>query len=922
MATAATRLPAHPAAAAVGGGDVRVRFATRVRQEVERRKRARRVMGFDDLLSRVRDALIDPVTGPVARQRLAARFDVVLVDEFQDTDPVQWEVLRAAFHGRCTLIVIGDPKQSVYAFRGADVRAYLDARRTAGGTATLATSWRGDPALLDGQQAVFRGAALGEEDIVVGPVTAGHRQSLLDAAGPDQAPVRVRQLARDGLPSTKGQPKVDGVRRAVARDVAAEVVRTLAAGHSVSPRDGGEHRRLQARDIAVVVRTGLQANLVRDCLRQAGVPCVLTGTRSVFDTRAAADWLLLLQALEQPHRSRVVRRAALTALIGWSAADLDARGPEGTDELARTLRDWAQLLAERGVAALLAAVSDTQRLAERLLRRHDGERLLTDLRHVGEILHVEALGSQLGLAGQITWLHHRVEQARTDTDSERSRRLDTDAAAVHVATVHASKGLEFPVVLVPYGWDRTGGGDRERLPLGHAESGRRTLYVAGPAGPGYAAACAGEDGEDAGEELRLLYVAATRAISRLVLWWAPSSKTAGSPLHRLLFTAEPAAGMPAEVAVPADGDAAARLAELAAGSAGLAVQQVRAADIPELPAPPARPAHGALSASELGRELDSAWRRTSYTGLTRAAYENPVPVPPAGPVEAGPDPDEALRAVPSPMADLPAGAAFGTLVHAVLERADLTAADLRAELIDVARQQLEPRSGGIDADALADGLLPALRTPLGPLAGGAALAGIPRRDVLLELEFELPLDGGDRVAGDEAIRLGALAELLRRHLPAADPVAGYAAVLEHPLLSGQPLRGYLTGSLDVLLRVGPPGEPRYLVVDHKTNHLAPAGEPLTAWHYRRSALDAEVLHAHYPLQAMLYSVALHRFLCWRQPGYEPARHLGGVLYLFLRGMCGPSAPAGADGQTPGVWSWRPPAGLVQELSDLLAGRPR
>jgi exodeoxyribonuclease V beta subunit len=173
--------------------------------------------------------------------------------------------------------------------------------------------------------------------------------------------------------------------------------------------------------------------------------------------------------------------------------------------------------------------------------------------------------------------------------------------------------------------------------------------------------------------------------------------------------------------------------------------------------------------------------------------------------------------------------------------------------------------------------------------------------------------------------LGRVAGLLRRHLPPGDPVAPYAAVLDHPLLAGQPLRGYLTGSLDVLLRVGPPGEPRYLVVDHKTNHLAPAGEPLTAWHYRRAALDAEVLHAHYPLQALLYSVALHRFLRWRQPGYSPDRHLGGVLYLFLRGMCGPDAPIigrTAGGEIPGVWSWRPPAALVTGLSGLLAGEDR
>ena len=131
--------------------------------------------------------------------------------------------------------------------------------------------------------------------------------------------------------------------------------------------------------------------------------------------------------------------------------------------------------------------------------------------------------------------------------------------------------------------------------------------------------------------------------------------------------------------------------------------------------------------------------------------------------------------------------------------------------------------------------------------------------------------------------------------------------------------GYLSGSIDLVVRVGAGRDSRYVVIDHKTNRLGPPDVPLTAWHYRRAALDEAVRQAHYPLQAMLYSVALHRFLRWRLPDYDPARHLGGVAYLFLRGMCGPEAPTEADGSAPGVWAWRPPAALVTSLSDTLAG---
>ncbi|MGY1814332.1 UvrD-helicase domain-containing protein [Blastococcus sp. SYSU D00820] len=915
--------------------DLRVRFARAVRQETERRKRARRVQGFDDLLVRVRDTLADPLTGMQARQRLRDRFRVVLVDEFQDTDPVQWDVFRLAFHGARTLVVIGDPKQAIYAFRGADVRAYLDAAAVATTRATLDTNWRSDAAVLAGLQSLFRGAALGDPRIVVRPVAAGHTRAALGPA-PDATPVRLRVLPRDGLPAGKnGTLLVSGARPAVADDVAVQVRAVLAEGLTVVPRGGaGAGRPLEPHDVAVLVRTTSQALLVRDALLAAGVPTVLTGTASVFATDAAADWITLLEAMDQPHRRGRVRRLALTPMVGWTAADLAARGDAATDELADALRGWLDVFARRGVAGLFAAVLQEQDLAARLLSRPDGERMLTDRRHVAEVLHAEALAGQLGVSGLLAWLRARVADAGGDVDQERSRRLDTDQAAVQVVTVHASKGLEFPVVLVPFAWDTAGGGSKERLPRAHDAEGRRVRHVGGTNGPGYGALCRAEDDESAGEELRLLYVAATRAVSRLVLWWAPASKTNTSPLHRLLLCPAPGGGVPQQLPVPADGDALSAFRALAAaGRGGVSVEVVDRADAEGLPppAPSGGPADGAaLAAARLDREVDTGWRRTSYTGLTRAVHEAAPSVasePEAGPVkdderdDAPPAPaadaDEHLRAVPSPMADLPGGAGFGTLVHAVLEEAQLTPDDPAAALAEAVTRRL---GEGPEADALAAGLLPAVCTPLGPLADGLRFCDVPRRDLLAELTFELPLAGGDTADGD--VRLGAVADLLRAHLPAGDRVAGYADLLAAPALAGQPLRGYLTGSLDAVIRVGQPAAPRYLVLDHKTNRLADADEPLTAWHYRPAALDAAVLAAHYPLQALLYEVALHRFLRWRQPGYAPERHLGGVLYLFLRGMCGADAPLAAGGEVSGVWAWHPPAALVTELSDLLAGGGR
>ena len=950
---------------------VRVRYADAVRREFDRRTRGARVVGFDDLLGRVRDSLVDPASAAVSAQRLRDRYRVVLVDEFQDTDPVQWDVLRLAFHGHRTLVVIGDPKQAIYAFRGADVRAYLSAVDTATSYATLDRNWRSDAPLVQGLQLLFRGAALGDQRISVAEVAVGHADHrLLDDRGQGSA-VEVRQLLRTGLPLNQGGLIASERARAeVAADVTARIRSVLAAGWTVTPRGSSTPRPVHAGDIAVLVRKLAHATLVRDQLRDSGIPVVLTSAESVYLTSAAADWITLIQALEQPNRNARVRAAALTSLIGKTAAEVDHDGQDGADELRAALRRWAAAFADRGVAAMFDDVARERSLAARLLGLTDGERLLTDLRHVGEALHERATRERLGLGGLLSWLHERVAEAANDPDQERSRRLDKDANAVQVTTVHTSKGLEFPIVLVPYGWDGIYVGDRERTPRGHADDGTRTLHVGGRQAEDYQAACHAEEIDDAGEELRLLYVAATRAISKLVLWWAPTALTKNSSLHRLLHTADPAIGIPANISVDRDDTVIARrFSTFASVAEALTTTEFSAtSSAPSPMAGLAVPDAPLLQVARLDRELDQRWRRTSYSGLTRTVHEQGGAVmqepqvgvkddegpenqpedepgassmrsldPPenAGyganqpldvPAGTAAHPDAALLEVISPMGELPAGAEFGTLVHAILEHADLTAASPMDALLTATREELRWRHRDLDAVELAAALLPATQTPWGPIADGACLADFGRDDRLTELDFELPLAGGDRgpawgAAGSAGAPpvVGDLADLLEAHLPADDPVRPYAEMMRTPGFAQESLVGYLSGSIDLVVRAGTGGGSRYVVIDHKTNRLGPPDVALTAWHYRRAAMDDAVRQAHYPLQAMLYSVALHRFLRWRLADYDPARHLGGVAYLFLRGMCGPDAPTEADGSVPGVWAWQPPATLVAALSDALAG---
>ncbi|MBW6439281.1 UvrD-helicase domain-containing protein [Actinoplanes hulinensis] len=897
----------------------RYRFAHAVRTEVTRRKRVRRLYGYDDMLTGLDAALTDPGNGPAACRRLRDRYAVVLVDEFQDTDDVQWNILRTAFHGHTTLVLIGDPKQAIYAFRGADVVSYLSAAGTATSHATLAVNWRSDQPLLTALDTVFGGAALGDTRITVHPVGAAHRDRRLYDA-PVDTPLRIRVVSRDGHRLGKAGliPAADA-RTTVATDVARDIAALLS-----SPARLAE-QRIGPGDVAVLVRTNRQGVQVREALADAGVPAVLTGATSVFATPAARDWLALLEALEQPHRATRVAAAALTVIVGWSAQQLAEAAETDLDELRTTLRRWAVLLAQRGVAALLEAIMEAG-LAARLLGRRSGERDLTDLRHIGLALHTAAVDGRLGPAAIVEWLRRRIDDADRDISVERSRRLESDADAVQILTVHVSKGLEFPVVYVPFGWDRYVADPA--VPLLHDATGTRVRDVGGPDGPGFADSCRRHRDEDAGEDLRLLYVAMTRAKSQVVTWWAPTLNTRASALHRLLFSPTiPGASPPADCAVPDDTAALTRLHQLTCPH--ITVEQV----IPVPPArwaPPAAPTP-ALAAATFARHLDTTWQRTSYSRLTAAAHDTPT-------VHSEPEhphhDDEAIPAVPatteppapagvpSPMADLPSGAAFGTLVHAVLETTDPTATDLLAELTDRATQQLVRQPARVEPDVLAAALQPALRTPLGPLAGHRCLADIAPADRLTELDFELPLDGGDRPRTTAPVTLATVGRLIGRHLHPGDPLTGYPALLQTPDLGGQRLRGYLAGSIDAVLRVPTDDGTGYLVVDYKTNWLGDVGPtgpaPLTTTHYRPAALTRAMTAAHYPLQALLYAVALHRYLRWRQPGYQPHQQLAGVLYLFLRGMCGPDTPV-VDGTPCGVFSWRPPAALVEELSALLDG---
>jgi exodeoxyribonuclease V beta subunit len=958
---------------------MRLRLAAVARAELEERKRAMMVMTYDDLVTRLKSALEGSGGAAVAAQ-LRARYEVVLVDEFQDTDPAQWEIMRLAFGDSptrpATLVLIADPKQAIYAFRGADVYAYLDAARAAGTQATLPINWRSDQGLIDAHDALFSGVKLGHEGIAYRQVRAAdeHQAPGLTAA-PVAAPLRMRVALRADLPQTpRGYARAADARRHVVCDVAADIVTLLSSDARVAAA-GASSEAVRPAHIAVLVRTNRQAAMIREALEHVGVPAVINGAGSVFGTEPARQWLRLLEALERPASITRAHSAALTAFVGWAAERL-AEADEDSwewEDVHRRLHEWARVLRTRGVASLLETVmrdaTEGPALAARVLGDSTGERSLTDLRHIGQLLHAAASAEQLGPTALTGWLRTRIAEAEVDTaDEERSRRLESDAEAVQVLTIHRSKGLEFPVVYLPFLWEAGYIPDKPPRPVffhdPEAED-ERTIDVA-LEGRDFARHKEQFIREQRGEDLRLAYVALTRARHQAVVWWAGSFDSRDSPLGRLLFARTDSGDVePSGGSTPSDQAVVNRFRSLAdaTGGQGETISVERSQLAERVVWRPARTPPEKLAVSPFQRSLDLRWRRTSYTDITAASHEEWVtsepeqplladeprglgfpptlptaPTRPTAPTGSAPTPSEPTPSAPTPseptpeiredaplaLAAMPAGVEVGTFVHRVMEATDFAATDIDDELsARIAEVQGWRATDVGPLGPLAAGLRAVLDTPLGPVLGDRRLRDVARRDRLDELGFELPLAGGDQPSG--WLTLNRIAGVLRAHTDSADPLAGYADRLDDARLR-QSVRGYLTGSLDLVVRISGPvdtdpahhglTQPRFAVLDYKTNWLGSPEEPLTAAHYRPEAMAAEMLRHHYALQALLYSVALHRFLRWRLPGYDPEVNLAGVAYLFVRGMTGAEGPVIGGART-GVFGWPAPAGLVPALSDAL-----
>lgn len=944
-----------------------VELAERSATVIAERRRRSGTLSFDDVLLHLRAALHGPDSA-AALATMRSRYRVALIDEFQDTDPVQWDIFQTLFGEPSTgtrMVLVGDPKQAIYAFRGANIHTFTEAVAPRPGLAnrSLATNWRSDGALLDALNTLFDGATFGDDRIAYSPVEAAavnDAKRLSDDRGDVYPPLSIRlALGSDILRGKQGGLLVPGVERAVYDDLAERLADLLT--HARLPGADAEGARVRPSDIAVLVRSVNEATDIQRALHQRRIPAVLARGASVLESPAAGQWRWLLEALLRPGDPGRARTFALSWFGGLGPSEVDALDDETLGQIQDGLRTWGDTLQARGVSELVRQVWSESGVSHRVLATADGDRRLTDLNHIAELLQAAAPHGHLSIAGLLAVLD-TAPAGGADTDSDgdvAARRVESDEQAVQIMTVWVAKGLEFPVVCCPTLWHHRSGD----VVYQHPDSGRRTLDTANEARwPDRRSADRRKllaEQEALGENLRLLYVGLTRAQHHTLVWWSKVQSSEKTGLARVLFARSDGVidrdlFERDKARLPKDDDALAALQPTLdrAGGAITAAVHGRSADRALWVDPVAERPARQLEVARLRRTPDRSRHRWSFTAVTRQfevdrfdPYDPSLSDRGAGDEQlsgdgADDDPGASGDVVArqsssgtgrggsdgavSPLGLLPAGADFGTLVHSVLEKIDFASDDLERQLAEGVIRELErqpldltpvhdaaasPEAG---RELLVSGLRATIETPLGPLFDDRRLGDLSRRDRLSELSFDLLLgESGHRASVTE------IGHLVVNHLGPGDPLLPWAEGLAEGAVAVE-LAGHLTGSIDAVLRVGA-DDPRFVIVDYKTNRLGRRGEAPGSDDYAQGALVQAMSEHHYPLQALLYSVALHRYLRWRLADYDPARHLGGAAYLFVRGMSGPSV-AVRGGHPDGVFSWAVPPDLVTGLSDLLDGR--
>ncbi|BAJ02379.1 exodeoxyribonuclease V subunit beta [Shewanella violacea] len=865
-------------------------------------KSERNLMTPDDLLLTLEQAL-RPDTGDINEHSnnlanlIAKRFPVALIDEFQDTDPLQFAIFNRIYQQESTsstghnadisaeddsdnsgennqskpaskevsLLMIGDPKQAIYAFRGADIHTYIQAREQTEQHYSLGTNYRSSRnmvlsvnALFENRDDPFINQAIVFESVQPSPFA--HKKIFVEQNN-DTSALKIKLLSED---PDKGLNKASA-RKRLAEDAAAEITRLLTESQQGQCTISG--KALKAQDIAVLVRDRNEAGVIRESLSQRQIGSVFLSRDSVFKTLEARELALVLHALATPKDERALRSALATSLLGYNALAIHGFNQDEMirqdllEQFDRLHQNWLR----RGIMPALLSLANETQLIERLLQGEDGERRLTDFRHLAELLQQKATELD-GISALVNW----YEQALivNNANEEAQLRLASEQNLVKIVTIHKSKGLEYPVCFIPF-VSLARDNRRKPAPMLYHDN-NRLIWDIEQTDEGWER----HKRENLAEDLRLLYVAMTRPVYQCYLYIANHSrftKKAGitSQLHET--------GIGYLLGIE---DKACDFARIQTQAQGLicdaiSVSEVQA-DVSTQALVSVTDKRRTLAPRKLKRKLYTPWRVGSYSGLVKDLPHERVA--PGADDESFPELEIIQDVVdPSPCRfTFERGANAGSFMHLVLELIDFTLAEAQLpEQLPVAMEKY-----GIDESwfsILNTWYLDILNAPL-TQDGSLTLSQLTPSQKLVEMEFYLPID---------QLKANELNELLEAF--------GYSAGLNF-----ESLKGMLKGFIDLTFE----HKGQFYIADYKSNHL---GDDFS--HYGLDAMAGAIRSHRYDLQYIIYTLALHRYLNLRMPNYDYDLHLGGCYYLFLRGMS-------VDSPMSGIFYDKPPKALIQALDAL------
>ncbi|HHC7363089.1 TPA: exodeoxyribonuclease V subunit beta [Vibrio parahaemolyticus] len=854
-------------------------------------KNQKQWLSFDDLLTQL-SASIDTDESELLAARIRTLYPVAMIDEFQDTDPLQYSIFSRIYlnNPECGLFMIGDPKQAIYGFRGADIFTYIKARNQVSAHYTLGTNWRSSADMVQAVNQVFAlpdSPFIYDSDIPFLPVkySPNAEKRIWTMGGQKQPALTYWLQEANDKPLPKGEYLT---RMAEATASQIQTILTQAQQGQACLVNGEKQKAVQAGDIAVLVRTGSEGRMIKQALADQGIASVYLSNRdSVFTSSVAQDLQRLLQAVLTPENDRALRASLASELFALDAASLDALNNDEIvwENAVNEFKEYRKLWVQRGVLPMLRAVISKRHIAERLLEEgassqgENGERVLTDLMHIGELLQQASneLDSDHGL---LRWLAQSISDAENGLggSDDQIQRLESERNLVQIVTIHKSKGLEYDLVFLPFVFSYREASEAKYY---DAASDRTVLDITGND-----ASMKQADKERLAEDLRLIYVALTRAVYACFI--------GASPLRNGRSTKEPTGVHRSAIGYLIQNGQEGGINDL---HQGLTKQQdeldcVVVADPPsqleEKYVAPQEEIHD-LSAKELQNPIDRNWRITSYSGLVKQGshhVEHDATIEITGfDIDSSEEQDEADLLEPErSIFTFPRGARPGTFLHSLFEEIEFTQPATTAENTQIIL-------GLMESEQLDEEWLPILQQLIDtvlatPLDGKSLLLNqkAPSQR-LVEMEFLLPI---------EVLSAPALNRVIQRH----DPLSAKAGDLGF-----QTVQGMLKGFIDLVFE----HQGKYYVLDWKSNHL---GDDVT--HYHGEALKSAMADHRYDLQYQIYALALHRFLRSRLANYQYDHHFGGVYYLFLRGM---------DGQSDhGIFAAKPTLEFLQEMDRLIDGQ--